>query len=355
MYLKSYVYHSGGKYIKEMLFSFWVFTSGIIVKTKRKLPKFEVFSSSCGNADVLYGDNDNSFFDFEKYPLPFVDINITGIKSNSWSGHFSIVKKAIVNKSNVAIKTFKIFSKRNLIKELKILKNIENIPNVIKVIAISGNQTNPVVIYSYHKSSEYFDLTIDDFRWWLKKLLTTLDKLHFAGIIHRDIKLNNILAHFKKREFALIDFGLADFNRFSIQRNPKMGCLRIKSPEMLIGNPYFDCSSDMWAVGLACLDLMIGLNNNWEAGSIENLIKMMMKYFGSSEWNKFAERYDKNLIIKRTEERSIQNSIWEFALPTNPSLITEQTIDLVQKMLILDPKERITAKEALLHPFFIDI
>lgn len=305
--------------------------------------------SICADASLKYN---SSYFDTEHFIDEFKNFSFKEPPQKfAGKGHFSVVRKSYLTDGQaVAVKEIRRFKRSDLIKELSILRILKDVDHVVKVVGLTGNEDNPIVLYSYHSTSKngYQNLTLSQFRWWLKTLLETVSEIHSHGILHRDLNLGNILTDFDKEELTIIDFGLADFNINGKRNNPHTGCFRLKAPELAIERSFFDCKIDMWSIGITCLDLMINLRSNWVIKNNKMLIKKLVTYFGSTNWNNFVEKYDPSYIV----DHEVIGDIFELALPGNYGLITPESLDLVFKFLKLDPIERISAKEALDHPFF---
>lgn len=302
----------------------------------------------CKDANELYPPE---FFNFD---FEFHFDNFTLNESNQFlgSGHFSTVYKATFpNGTEVAIKNLLQFNKRMLGKEFNTLRALNDVPNVLKIYGIIENETNPAIVYSYHSStpSGYNgNITLDDFRWWLKTTLETLANIHEHGVIHRDLRLANILADFEHRKLAIVDFGLSDFYRKGRPLNPRVGCVHIKAPELVANISTYGCAIDIWSLGLSCLDIMIRLKGHWDQKGEKNTIEAFIKAYGSHAWNKFAGKYNPSIGTTR----KVEGSFYELGMPGNNHLLTPETMDLVSKMLELDPENRVTAREALKHKFF---
>jgi serine/threonine protein kinase len=259
-------------------------------------------------------------------------------------GHFSTVRLGrLLNGTLVAVKQFWKFDKELLVKEVSVLKAVSNHSHVLKLFGFTKRESSLMFVYSFHNSTRPIpELSRSDFRWWLKTMLQTLAELHEAGVMHRDVKVGNILADFSQRSLALIDFGFADFYRAELPKNPRVGSIRAKAPELAIGNEFYDCSVDIWSLGIACLDLLIGFRKKWDAPTTVTLVDQLVRRFGSSEWNEFARKYNASFV---RENVPIDISMTD-------GLEDGDIRDLVSRFLVLDPERRISAQEALTHPFF---
>jgi serine/threonine protein kinase len=279
--------------------------------------------------------------------LPLLHVVYSGVLG---TGHFSTVRKGrLENGAPVAVKEFRIVDRPILAKEAAILAATANHSHVVKLLGLAGEEPYPKFVYSFHNSSRsYANLSISDFRWWLQVVLETLAQLHASGIVHRDIKLANIITHFPAREITLIDFGSADFHRPRMPKDTRVGSIRSKPPELAIGHRFYDCRCDVWSLGIACLDLMIGLRRTWITETTEILIEKLITVFGSTEWNHFANKYDPTFVT----DRNVTSTFFPEGRPPNPEIVTHQAFSLVQKFLTLDPEKRLSAQEALDDPFF---
>jgi hypothetical protein len=79
-----------------------------------------------------------------------------------------------------------------------------------------------------------------------------------------------------------------------------------------------------------------------------DLIDNLVTVFGSEKWNEFASKSDDGFTV----DPEPPGDFFEFAMPGNERLVTNETIDVIMKFLTLDPSRRISARRALLLPFF---
>lgn len=149
----------------------------------------------------------------------------------------------------------------------------------------------------------------------LQQLVGVLEYIHNKGIVHRDIKLENILID-QKMQIKLIDFGLC-----AIKSDPyemlegTVGTVRYTAPELLLGR--YNESVDIWGLGIIFFLLLTG------------------KYpFNGSK---------KESIFARIKEKTIHYSYYN---------IEKKERLLLRKLLAKDPAERIEIEEILSQPFF---
>lgn len=94
------------------------------------------------------------------------------------------------------------------------------------------------------------DFTPDSLRAYMRQLLTAIDHLHSKGIIHRDVKPQNVFYDPARQTLKLGDFGLAEqFN----PENPmsyKVAARFFKAPELLMELESYLFSVDVWAAGV---------------------------------------------------------------------------------------------------------
>ena len=179
---------------------------------------------------------------------------------------------------------------------------------------------------------------VRDLMW---QLVCGVDFLHSHRIVHRDIKPQNILVT-TNGKVKLADFGLARIYDFNSLLTTTVVTLWYRAPEVLLGTTYAT-PVDLWAVGCVLAELLTGKplfpgrNDSDQLGRIFSIIGTPTE----ADWPEESQVLRKN--FPDTRGSGLANRV----IGVEP-----EALDLLQKMLHFDPKKRITASEALVHPYF---
>lgn len=276
-------------------------------------------------------------------------------------GKYSTVFKAFKKKSHpVAIKTLVPLDPRRYLREIKILTNLRGGANIVALEdLVHDSYTN---IYSFvFEWVEFVDwravyntFTIDDIRLYMYKLLLALDYSHSHGIMHRDIKPQNIAIDKEKQKLRLLDWGLADFYHPKQKYNSHVATRVFKPPELLINYPYYDYSLDIWSAGLT-FSIMMFKRIVLSGGKTDadQLLKVA-DLVGGEGIIEYAQSLRVDLDEETLEELECREGAgWDKFIAKAPKgMCPPDAIDLLNKMVEIDHRNRITARDALKHPFF---
>ena len=245
-------------------------------------------------------------------------------------GTFSIVRLGINNetKEKVAMKILeksKIYRKDDLERierEIKILKNFHHL-NIIKIIEILESKKYHYFIMEYCENGELFNHIVEmeklsdkESSYYYYQLINGLEYIHSKGIVHRDLKPENLLLG-KGNILKIIDFGLSNFyNGFNLLETP-CGSPCYASPEMVSGNKYNGFKIDIWSTGII-------------------LYAMLCGYLPFEDENN-------DLLFKKILECKLEY----------PTFLSEDSIDLMNKILVTQPEKRIGINDIKKHPFYI--
>jgi serine/threonine protein kinase len=209
---------------------------------------------------------------------------------------------------------------------------------------------------------------------YMYKLLQALNYLHRYDIVHRDVKPANFLHNFESKTFRLIDFGSAETGTKGFVRKGG-GTRGFRAPETLIGMETQTAAVDVWSAGIILLSLITGKryiltqhgkNVKGDICDAEHLKEIEM-IVGKTEMQQLHGQQcdtqgDKSLGEQCEKQRdgiehekqtgwaakALQSSIPERSLKKD-----DQVLDLLSKMLNVQPSKRITSADAIEHPFFV--
>ena len=211
-------------------------------------------------------------------------------------------------------------------REISMLEKLQ-CPGIIR--AFSLNNDRGIVVLEYAEGGDLLTrlmngrISEDLMKKTVYQLLNALVYLHGMGIIHNDIKPDNILisdAEYRGDNVILSDFGLAcDVDEYGLAREYR-GTFEYAPPEKLCGIPYGP-SADIWSLGVTMFACLL----------------QQMPY---SDQNRAVRDIVAGLPLLQSD---IMDSL------------SEDAQDLLRRMLQKDPQARISAADALNHPWFSDI
>lgn len=194
------------------------------------------------------------------------------------------------------------------------------------------------------------DLTDDHIQYIMYQIFRSLKYLHSGGVIHRDIKPSNILAD-ESCDIRICDFGFArdageDSDNVTLTEYVVTRFYR--SPEVMLSSQKYTTAVDIWSVGCSFYELISG-KALFQAGNYLDLVKMMIKVLGkpTEAQLKFITNTHALTFIKKLPGESKKDPTADLKHYPN-----HKALDLIQKCLEFDPKMRLSAEEALAHPYF---
>ncbi|XP_061375079.1 uncharacterized protein LOC133317248 isoform X2 [Gastrolobium bilobum] len=206
-------------------------------------------------------------------------------------------------------------------------------------------------------------------RAYAKQQLIALKHLRNCGVLHCDIKPDNMLVNEAKNVLKLCDFGNAMFAGKN-EVTPYLVSRFYRAPEIILGLPY-DHPLDMWSVGCCLFELYTG-KVLFPGSTNNNMLRLHMELkgpFPKKMLRKGAfieQHFDQDLNFLATEEdpvtrKTIKRMIVNLkpkdfgtiitGSPGEDPKILANFKDLLEKVFVLDPDKRLTVSQALNHPF----
>lgn len=185
------------------------------------------------------------------------------------------------------------------------------------------------------------------FIFW--QLLCALKYIHSAGVIHRDLKPSNLLIN-SDSTIKLCDFGLAR----AVESDQEVDDLTdyvatrwYRAPEILFGSNTYDFSVDMWAAGCILAELVSG-RPLFPGSSTMDQLERIVAYTGppgEREIESMGSSFTRTMLSNLSYSRP--KFMLEEKLPDAPP----DAIDLISKLISLNPNDRPTAAQCLEHPY----
>ncbi|KAL8233481.1 hypothetical protein R6Q59_019581 [Mikania micrantha] len=255
------------------------------------------------------------------------------------------------------------------IREIKILKKLqhENVIKLKEIVTSPGPEVDEHGKSGGHKYKgsiymvfEYMDhdltgladrpglrFTIPQIKCYMKQLLTGLHYCHVNQVLHRDIKGSNLLID-NEGNLKLADFGLARSYSTDHKGNltNRVITLWYRPPELLLGATKYGPSVDMWSVGCIFAELLHGKPILTGKNEPEQLNKIF-ELCGSPDEVNWPGVSKIPWYTKFKPSRQMKRRVREVFRHFD-----RNALELLEKMLTLDPSQRISAKDALDAEYF---
>ena len=254
------------------------------------------------------------------------------IQKTLGQGTFGKVKLGIYlpNQEKVAIKILEKDRMTDKDDQIRIKREFDmlskfNHPNVILVTEIFESIDSYYSVMEYCEGGELFNYIVEKRRlsenessFFYFQIINGLEYIHSLGIVHRDLKPENLLLT-KDHLLKIIDFGLSNYfekGQKNLLSTP-CGSPCYASPEMVAGKKYDGIKIDIWSTGIILFAMLCG----------------------------YLPFEDKNNEI-------LFDKILECKIDF-PYFLSEESIDLIKKILVIDPLKRIDICDIKKHSFFL--
>ena len=217
---------------------------------------------------------------------------------------------------------------KEILNEIQILKNLDH-PKILKIIDFFSSPKLYYIITEYCPDGELFNeiIKVGKFNegkaaFIMNQLFKAITYCHSQNIIHRDLKPENIMITDREKngclQVKIIDFGTAKITEKGQKENRYVGSSYYMAPEVIRRKYNEKC--DLWSCGVIMYILLSG-KPPFDGDDDKEILEKIK-----------IGQYDLN----------------EYPFPS----LSDESKDLIKKLLEYDPNKRISASEALQHPWF---
>ena len=255
--------------------------------------------------------------------------------------------KLTINSENMK----KIMYETNLMQKL-------NHPNITKILEMFEDDKYILIIMEYINGGNLFSfvkkrrkLSEKIAKFLFKQIILGIKHIHSKNIVHRDIKLENILIDLNNR-VKICDFGIGVILRSEDELlYDQCGTPMYMAPEIILSSKkkgYKGFPVDIWSSGIALYIMLSGTL----PFNIKNKSKKERKNMKNSGNSENGENYEENddISLSNNNNYELQYSI----INKNPKTIekiSDEARDILRGLLNKDPDKRLTIDEILNHPW----
>jgi cyclin-dependent kinase len=241
------------------------------------------------------------------------------------------------------------------IREIALLKELQH-PNVLRIHDVIHTHKKLILVFEFvdydlKKFLNNFEKGLDPkiVKSLLYQLVRGVAHCHQQKVLHRDLKPQNVLVS-AEGILKLGDFGLARAFGIPVKNyTNEVVTLWYRAPDILLGSKNYSTSVDIWSIGCIFVE-MLNQKPLFPGSSEADQLKKIFKLMRTPDPNKWTGLSELPDWKPENFEKYPGDSLSKIC----PKMDAEG-LDLLEKMLKCNPSERISAKNALSHPYFNDI
>ncbi|KAM6974266.1 mitogen-activated protein kinase 15 [Tautogolabrus adspersus] len=289
------------------------------------------------------------------------------IKKRLGKGAYGIVWKAVDRQTGEIVAVKKIFDAfrnrtdaQRTFREIMFLQEFGDHPNIVKLLNVvrAQNDKDIYLVFEYmdtdlHAVIKKGSLLKDIHKCFVMyQLLKAIKYLHSGNVIHRDQKPSNVLLD-TDCVVKLCDFGLArSLNQIQEDSgNPALteyvATRWYRAPEILLGSARYTKGVDMWSLGCILGEMLLGKALFPGTSTINQIEKIMSAIPHPSPEDVFAIKSEYGSSVIQRMLLKPQVPLEDLLQPSVPA----DALDLLKGLLVFNPDKRLTAGQALQHPY----
>jgi cyclin-dependent kinase len=242
------------------------------------------------------------------------------------------------------------------IREISLLKELQHV-NIVRLLDVIHTDKKLTLVFEYLEQDlkKLIDglggecLDKATVKSYLYQLIKGVSYIHKFKILHRDLKPQNLLIS-REGILKIADFGLARGYGIPVKNyTHEVVTLWYRPPDVLLGSKNYLTTVDIWSIGCIFAEMVTG-KPLFTGVSDTDQLKKIFKIRGTPNENHWPEAYKLPEWNSDNFENFPEDNLGKFVPKLDP-----EGLDLLTSMLYLDPDKRISANDALTHPYFNDL
>jgi len=275
-------------------------------------------------------------------------------------GTYGVVYRAQDSQGEIyALKTIRLEAEdegipSTAIREISLLKELQH-PNIVRLCDVIHTERKLTLVFEFldqdlKKLLDQCEGGLDPqtTKSFLLQLLRGVTYCHQHRVLHRDLKPQNLLIS-REGFLKLADFGLARAFGIPVRSyTHEVVTLWYRSPDVLMGSRKYSTPVDIWSVGCIFAEMVNG-RPLFPGNTDQDQLQKIFKILGTPNeimWPTVAELPD-----WKTDFTTYEAQPWSSMVGALEPL----GVDLLQKMLMFDPQQRIAGKVGMDDPYFKDL
>ncbi|XP_039249845.2 NUAK family SNF1-like kinase 1 [Styela clava] len=252
---------------------------------------------------------------------------------------------------------------KHIRREMKIMSSLHH-PNIIQIHEVFENQDKIVIVMEYAPGGELYDhlankmiTSEEESRVFFKQIVSAVQYCHKLGVVHRDLKLENILLG-ENFQIKIADFGLANIFESGQLLETFCGSPLYASPEIVNGIPYVGPEVDSWSMGVLLYALVYGMMP-FDGSDYKTLTRQIShgKYSRQTKYPDAADLIGRMLVVDSSSRANIDEIANHHWLKQSPPPRTAVSPVMVHQILDnnanhIDPHKQLYPLGVPLPPSF---